>query len=133
VWVVDTHQLIGQPLTGHFGDVSWVTFSPDGALLASSGWSDHTLILWDVASGRPIGQPLTGHVGPAAGIAFSPDGSALASVSLDGTVRLWDVGPETWKARICQIAGRNLTREEWAEYLPGQPYQSTCPQWPEGE
>jgi hypothetical protein len=32
----------------------------------------------------------------------------------------------------CHLAGRNLTRAEWNQYLPGQPYQTTCPQWPAG-
>jgi hypothetical protein len=26
------------------------------------------------------------------------------------------------------MAGRDLTEEEWAEFLPAQPYQSVCPQ-----
>ena len=33
----------------------------------------------------------------------------------------------------CDIAGRNLTRAEWAQYLPGEPYHATCKQWPAGE
>jgi WD40 repeat protein len=66
-------------------------------------------------------------------IAISPDGKTLASSSWDGTIRLWDMDPESWAARVCQIAGRNLTQAEWELYLPGVPYEKTCAQWPGGE
>jgi crotonobetainyl-CoA:carnitine CoA-transferase CaiB-like acyl-CoA transferase len=29
----------------------------------------------------------------------------------------------------CLAAGRNLTEDEWATYIGGDP-QATCPQWP---
>jgi WD40 repeat protein len=77
-------------LTGHTGAVFSVAFSPDGKTLAS-GTDDHTIRLWDVATGRPTGQPLTGHTGTVLSVAFSPDGRILASGSVDDTIRLWDM------------------------------------------
>ena len=43
---------------------------------------------------------------------------------------VWDVDPAHWDAMACRIAGRNLTHAEWNQYIPGRPYQTTCPQWP---
>ena len=37
-----------------------MAFSPDGHRLAT-GSDDHTVRLWDAATGQPVGQPLTGH------------------------------------------------------------------------
>jgi WD40 repeat protein len=84
-------------LTGHRNEVSSVTFSPDGNLLASSSWLDHAIRLWDTSdlnNPKPIGQPLHGHTGFVTSVAFSPDGKTLASVG-DKTVRLWDLTTPT--------------------------------------
>jgi hypothetical protein len=36
-----------------------------------------------------------------------------------------------WRHEACRLAGRNLTDDEWARYLPGQgPRRRTCPQYP---
>ena len=57
----------------------------------SSGSSDGTLLLWDVATHRPIGNPLGNlPLGWVPSVAFSPDGKTLASGGNFG-VWLWDV------------------------------------------
>ncbi|KAB8238710.1 WD40-repeat-containing domain protein [Aspergillus alliaceus] len=78
-----------QTLTGHSDQVTFVTFSPDGLILAS-GSADTTLILWDVKAGKEL-QTLTGHSNKITSIAFSPDILMLASGSADTTLTLWDV------------------------------------------
>jgi len=64
-------------------------------------------------------------------VGFGGDGSLLATGGDDDTVRLWLPIDELIEI-ACQAAGRNLTAEEWEEFAPGQPYATTCNQWPAG-
>jgi WD40 repeat protein len=127
LWDTATGSPTTRPLTGPAGPVASVAFSPDSTTLASAT-PDHTVRLWDLATSRPIGAPLTGHTGLVTSVAFSPDGKTLAAGSADHTVQLWDVaylvnvGPH-----LCALAGRSLTRAEWARYVPGLAYQRVCP------
>ena len=43
---------------------------------------------------------------------------------------VWDLDMASWADVACQAAGRNMTRQEWAQFLPHDPYRATCAQWP---
>ena len=73
-----------------------VSFSPDGATLASGGRRDNTVVLWDVATSTEK-TTLRGHTSMVYSVSFSPDGTTLASGSWDNTVVLWDVATSTEK------------------------------------
>ena len=67
-------------------DAQSATFSPDGKLVALSGYSG--LTLWDTASGRPV-RSLTQRPYFTAN-AFSEDGRMMVTGHKDGIVRVWD-------------------------------------------
>ncbi|WP_437975744.1 WD40 repeat domain-containing protein [Sorangium sp. So ce295] len=83
-------------LTGHSGAVHSVALTPDGRRIVS-GSSDHTVKVWDLASGAEI-MTLTGHGDAVKAVAVTPDGLGVLSGSTDGTLTLWDLqsGAERW-------------------------------------
>ena len=123
VWDVRTRKLVHELDQGGDGAFT-LEFSPDGRTLAISGY-EPAASLWDVATGTQIGPQLT------AGdrrtmIDLSADGRQMLEVHGNGQGAVWDVDPESWKRRACELANRTLTREEWEKFLPGRPYEPAC-------
>ena len=130
---------LGQDVAGHLDQqIQDVAFSPDGRLIATADSLDE-LRLWDPATLRELGTPLPSGGGPGAflnAVAISPDGRDVAVGGEAGTFVLWD--RLLWhgndisgqRARLCAIAGRNLTAEEWRVYVGNGSRRRTCPEWP---
>jgi WD40 repeat protein len=87
LWDVQTGKALSL-LTGHKG-MLWGggTFSPDGKQLATIGYKDETVRVWDVASGREVYQFKT----PGGLLVFSADGRTLVSAALALPIRRWDL------------------------------------------
>jgi WD40 repeat protein len=111
--------IVLRKLTGHTDRVYSVSFSPDGALLAS-GSGDTTIRLWQVSDGAAL-HTLTGHTDIVSSVIFAPVGTLVASTSFDKTVRLWSASDG---ALLRTLAGH----ENWvrsAAFTPdGQPLAS---------
>ena len=44
----------------------------------------------------------------------------------NGRATLWNLDPADLQRRACAVAGRRLTRAEWAAALPGRSYAPAC-------
>ena len=110
-----------------------VAVSTNNALVASASGGSNSVTLWDSGSGAQMGvldMPSvgSGDAGTVSGLAFSPDGRSLAVTTTSGTLTVWDLNVNDWLAKACAIAGRELTRNEWVQYIGTlAPYQDTCP------
>jgi WD40 repeat protein len=91
--------------------------------------------VWDLATSQPVGVPINVRSDAVPIDIDRPGGSRVVSGTSfsTGTYMVWDFDPAHWASIACGIAGRNLTQAEWSQYLPGRPYQLTCPQWPPGQ
>ena len=88
--------------------------------------------LWDTATLQPVGESLTISTADSYSAAADPRGTKVVFGSFQGVTPVLDVDPHSWERTACRVVGRNLTRAEWARYLPGQAYRKTCPQWRAG-
>jgi WD40 repeat protein len=116
----------GPGLPGTPGRIEQFAFSSDGDRLVVRG-GDGAVRLVDVAARIQLGEPiLTGaEAGPR--VALRHDGGRLAVAGSRGLL-VWDLRPRRWAAALCQVAGRNLTREEWRLHLADVgDYRRTCP------
>jgi WD40 repeat protein len=110
-------------------EVNSVAFSPDGRILASAG-TDGLVQLLDTGLPSAATIQLSGHRGSVNAIAFHPSGTWLFTAGADRTIRRWLLPLEQLTEEACRAAGRNLTAEEWANFIPTKSYRATCPQFP---
>jgi len=115
-------------LAGSRGASETMDFSADGRRLVVTG-DDGTVQIYDAqtwtrlatfASRAPKGFT-QGYL--------RPDGKAVAVNGEHGVVE-WSLDPAVLAEAACDLAGRNMTRTEWATYMPDQSYRRTCPDYP---
>jgi WD40 repeat protein len=131
--VLDPETLLptGARLPGIPGAAESLSLSDDGRRLLVLG-QDAALRIYDVPSRTQLGAPIT--------VGDFPSGAALrgdglqAAIGTDHGIVLWDLDPEHWINGACNVAGRNLTRAEWDQYIGDlASYRTTCPQYPPAE
>ena len=115
-----------QPATG--GPIFNVSASPDGRYVTASGGAVATVAVFDTATYRRTGLNLPVTL-PGDDLVtrtrFALDDSVIVVERRE--VQLFPLKPASIMARACRLAGRNLTRDEWAEVLPTRRYERTCP------
>ncbi len=129
LWDVATGKHIGRPMQAVAGYVTSLAYDPSGRTIAAGG-TDGTVTLWDASTQHQIGSALPGQDNVWVGVVWSGDGDTLLAFYQNGHNVLWDADPADWSRRACQLAGRNLTRDEWARFVPEREPSAVCPQYP---
>ena len=98
-----------------------------------TGGGDRAIALFDVATGGRVGTPIQLPADEFNEFALSNNGRVLAiggGPEREG-VQIWDLDPARWVTGACEVAGRNLTPEEWDTHIGDlAPYRATCPDLP---
>jgi WD40 repeat protein len=124
----DTLAPVGGPLPGISALAHALSLSDDGRRLLLVG--DRSFRLYDVPSRTQLGDAVP--IGAELGGALRPDGME-AAVGTEHGIAVWDLDPAHWIEGACAIAGRNLTRAEWEQYIGDLAgYRATCPQFEAG-
>ena len=126
-WDAASGEEIGRATLVSAGPVGSVSFGQDAGLFATTGLADGRAKLWTVSPVQQLGSsfhhPPTAQAGNAA---ITAGGDKLIVVYDDGSGAIWPLTVEAWKQHACAVAGRNLTREEWARFITGHSYRATC-------
>lgn len=110
-------------------DVWQLALSRDGKFIATEedgspfGLPVPLLRLWAFPSGREIGQIKNQYTVP--GFQFSANGRFLGLPD-DGKLVLFPWNSKDLAYLACSLIRRDLTEQEWQQYLPGEKYRPTC-------
>jgi len=127
LWNPSSGAPVGRPLPVTVGPVSSIVFDPTGQRFAITASQDGTVKLFATPTLEQEGSTLNTDQGAASTATFAADGDTLIVVSNQGNAYTWPVSLTAWEQRACAVAGRNLTRQEWNQFLPGQTYAQVCP------
>ena len=137
IWKVSTGQLMFR--ASHENALTDLSFSPDSKYLATGG-RDGKVRLWQIANGKQIAQidnvktgwttTISGYPYELKAFDFSLNGIYLYTFNVDDTLRL-----SLWRSQdlinvACSRLTRNLTENEWLNYVGNEPYRKTCPDLP---
>ena len=94
VWIYDVPDGKETALfTGESGQVNALAFSKDGTILASGGFNNPTIQLWDLETGSKLSTLRTAkEPDTVTALAFSEDNTTLMSLNAFGYIIHWDVG-----------------------------------------
>ena len=118
-FVVDLSQLSTDPsvlslsnaLVGNRQSVTSVAWHPTNSDQLAVGQSNGEVIIWTVSTNVPVAT-FSGHTDWISGLSWSPDGTQLASVSVDGTLRVWNVVSSVQEYLVTNPNGR-LYAVDW--------------------
>jgi DNA-binding SARP family transcriptional activator/WD40 repeat protein len=127
LWDPISDRRIASPLLVTAGPVSSVAFDSTGRRFVTAASQDGTVKLFATSTLQQEGTALPTDQGSAATATFAPRGDTLLVVNDQGNAFTWPLSLTAWEQRACAIAGRNLTRQEWNRFVPGQSYSRICP------
>jgi WD40 repeat protein len=113
-------------LFAHEDLVNSVAFSFKGDAIATGG-KDGVVRIWDLTTGKEIVR--LSHGTEITAVAFQPRTDQLITVGGKEAI-IWTWRFETLIDEVCSRIPRNLTREEWRDYMGDEPYQQTCSNLP---
>jgi WD40 repeat protein len=116
-------------LRGHRSAVNALAWTSEGRL--ASGGRDGEVMLWNLNA--PVGSQLVRIDSPGDEVhcLLNAPGDRIVAAGGNGKLKAWSTSVARLLAQAEAIVGRNLTKQEWDLYFPGQPYRPTFKTLPE--
>ncbi len=115
-----------KPVPAHQGAIYTAVFGTDGRLV--TGGSDGRVYLWEKCSFDPRQRlRLEGPKSEVLAARLAPSGNLVAASDADGLIHLWELGLSKLIKRACAAMVRNLSWNEWKNYVSPNDYECTCP------
>jgi DNA-binding SARP family transcriptional activator/WD40 repeat protein len=126
-WNPISRAQVAAPLPVTAGPVSSIAFEPSGRRFVTTATRDGAVKLFATSTLQQEGTTLNTDRRAASTAAFTPHDNGLLVVTDRGNGFTWPMSLEAWEQRACTVAGRNLTRGEWARFVSGHAYAKVCP------
>jgi WD40 repeat protein len=125
IWDIHTGRILQDLVADREGGIYAVAFSQDGSRFATAG-ADKIVRIWTIAPSGDNGPivsehvpsiELVGHTATVRSVSFAGPGDYLATSSMDGTVRVWDLGT---RPRLLRVEEASLTTDGELLAVPTQ-------------
>jgi len=127
LWNPSTGDPIGHPVLAAAAPVASIAFDRSGQRFATAGGPEGGLKLWFTSSLQQDGATLDPEQGTWGNAQFTPNGQLLLAVNANGQGSLWPISLAALENHACTVAGRNLTHNEWSQFISGYEYSQVCP------
>ena len=119
-------------LSAHYTRINDIRFSPDDRLMVTASW-DKTAKIWDMEYINDLPIVLKDHDKWVWSAAFSPDAKQVVTASADHLLRVYFTLAGDMVSVLCEGAGRDMTKKEWARFVGEDiPYSPTCQMYRQG-
>ncbi len=127
-WNAATGRRLAPPLLAAPAPITAMSFDSGGQRLATAGYQNGALKLWFTTTLQQEGPGLALDPAATATVAFARASGKLLAADSDGNVFTWPATLRAWEQHACSLAGRNLTRAEWRQYVARPGYTTVCRQ-----
>jgi WD40 repeat protein/DNA-binding SARP family transcriptional activator len=127
LWNPSTGDPIGHAVLAAAAPVASIAFDRSGQRFATAGGPEGGLKLWFTSSLQQDGATLDPEQGTSGNAQFTPNGQLLLAVNANGQGSLWPITLAALENQACTVAGRNLTHNEWSQFITGYEYSQVCP------
>jgi serine/threonine protein kinase/WD40 repeat protein len=113
LWSIDGRR---RGLEGHTASVLGLAISNDGTTLATAS-ADHTIRLWDLATGESKGSPLSTQAGLAQSVVMLSDQQGLIARYNSGEIRVWNLATGSSRLLVSRPDGPSIAIAPDAHHL----------------